>query len=63
MEAGAEIAGYTNIVTAIEKGELKLDGFDYLVCHTDAITEVLKLRGVLKKKMPDKKRGECRFGS
>ena len=56
LDAGAETVGSTNLINAIEKGELKVDSFNYLVCHTDSILDAVKLRGLLRKKFPDKKR-------
>jgi hypothetical protein len=50
-----------NIINAIEKGELKMDTVDYIVCHVDSVMDTLKLRGLLKKKMPDKKKGTHLF--
>ena len=57
LDAGADVAGHANVITSIEKGELKMDTVDYLVCHVDSVVDTLKLRGLLKKKMPEKHRG------
>ncbi|OWA53896.1 putative 39S ribosomal protein L1, mitochondrial [Hypsibius exemplaris] len=57
VDAGADVAGHLNVITAIEKGELKMDNVDYVVCHVDSLADTLKLRGLLKKNMPDRKKG------
>ena len=57
LDTGADVAGHAKVITSIEKGELKMDTVDYLVCHVDSVVDTLKLRGLLKKKMPEKHRG------
>ncbi|XP_055346380.1 50S ribosomal protein L1-like [Paramacrobiotus metropolitanus] len=57
LEAGADIAGGEELVTKIEKGEVKVDNIAYAVSHVDTIVDVLRLRGILKKALPEKKRG------
>ncbi len=61
VDAGADVAGHLNVITAIEKGELKMDNVDYVVCHVDSLADTLKLRGLLKKNMPDRKKGKYPF--
>ncbi|XP_057377167.1 large ribosomal subunit protein uL1m-like [Daphnia carinata] len=56
-KAGANAVGGLDLVKRIQSGEVPLADYDYFVAHTNMMSEVLPLRGLLKRKLPNVKNG------
>lgn len=54
-EAGATEVGGSELIRAALKGNVKLGDYEYIVAHADIMTELLQLRGLLKRKFPSLK--------
>lgn len=57
MEAGAALAGGTDLIKLIQKGEYNLRDYPYVVATGNIMPELISLRGLLKKKFPDPRSG------
>ncbi|OXU26714.1 hypothetical protein TSAR_007310, partial [Trichomalopsis sarcophagae] len=57
LDAGAVLAGGSDIIKLILSGEISLHNYDTVVAHPSMMPEVLTLRGLLKKKYPNIKTG------
>nr|SVE77077.1 EOG090X089S [Daphnia lumholtzi]SVE78935.1 EOG090X089S [Daphnia lumholtzi] len=56
-KAGADAVGGLDLIKRIQSGEVPLSDYDYFVAHTNMIAEILSLRGLLKRKLPNIKNG------
>lgn len=52
VNAGATEVGGHELIKTLLKGKMRTDGYDYILAHSDIITELLSLRGVLGKRFP-----------
>jgi len=57
LNAGASLAGSTDLIRDLQKGKLKMDDFDEIVVHGSMLVQMAPLRGILKKHFPSKQRG------
>ncbi|CAG5033679.1 unnamed protein product [Parnassius apollo] len=57
LEAGATTAGASEIVKKIQDGELKLFDYDYIIAHPNMITELVPIRGLMKRRFPNIRNG------
>ncbi|XP_077285378.1 mitochondrial ribosomal protein L1 [Arctopsyche grandis] len=57
ITAGATVAGGTEIIKDIQSGQLKLVDFDYILAHSQILTDIIPLRGLMKKRFPSEKIG------
>ncbi|KAJ9581903.1 hypothetical protein L9F63_003762 [Diploptera punctata] len=57
LEAGATVAGDTDLIKSIQTGDLNVDDFKFVIAHPNIITELLPVRGLMKKKFPNPKYG------
>ncbi|KAF6214075.1 hypothetical protein GE061_011806 [Apolygus lucorum] len=55
--AGATLVGDVDILKKIERGEIVLPDFQFVVAHPNILPELVGLRGLLKKKFPNPKNG------
>ncbi|KAL1115682.1 hypothetical protein AAG570_005972 [Ranatra chinensis] len=55
--AGANLVGDVDILKKIEKGDIVLPDFQFVVAHPNILPELVSLRGLLKKKFPNPKLG------
>ncbi|XP_001605669.5 39S ribosomal protein L1, mitochondrial [Nasonia vitripennis] len=53
LDAGAVLAGGSDIIKLILSGEISIHNYDTVVAHPSMMPEVLTLRGLLKKKYPN----------
>ncbi|XP_029056397.1 50S ribosomal protein L1 isoform X2 [Osmia bicornis bicornis] len=56
-KAGAKIVGGAEIIKQIQAGRFEFQEYDYIVAHVDILTELLLVRGLLKRKFPNTKVG------
>lgn len=56
-EAGATAVGSVEIIKQIQAGKLDVRDYDNVVAHIDILTELLLVRGLLKRKFPNAKTG------
>lgn len=57
LEAGATTAGGAELIKKIQDGQLKIFEYDYVIAHPNIITELVPIRGLMKKKFPTIKTG------
>ncbi|KAL7295287.1 hypothetical protein TKK_0011422 [Trichogramma kaykai] len=57
LEGGAALAGGVDIIKLIQNGEVSLNNYDTVLSNPEMMAEVLTLRGLLKKKVPNIKNG------
>nr|CAG4645616.1 EOG090X089S [Lynceus sp. MCZ IZ 141354] len=57
INAGAEQAGGMEMVKRIQTGEMPTDIYDFILSHTNMISDIVNLRGLLKRKYPTIKNG------
>uniref|UniRef100_A0A0A9VZT1 39S ribosomal protein L1, mitochondrial n=1 Tax=Lygus hesperus TaxID=30085 RepID=A0A0A9VZT1_LYGHE len=55
--AGATLVGDADVLKKIERGEIVLPDFQFVVAHPNILPELVSLRGLLKKKFPNPKNG------
>lgn len=55
IEAGATTAGGTDIIKKIQDGEIKLGDYDYVVAHPNILTDLVPIRGLMKRRFPNLK--------
>lgn len=55
--AGATLVGDVDLIRKIEKGDLVLPDFEFVLAHPNILPELVGLRGLLKKKFPNPKLG------
>ncbi|KAK9505326.1 hypothetical protein O3M35_009409 [Rhynocoris fuscipes] len=55
--AGATLVGDVDVVKKVERGEVMLPDFQYILAHPNILPELVSLKGVLKKKFPSLKQG------
>lgn len=51
------MAGGTNLIKQIQKGEYNLRDYPFIVATANIMPELISLRGLLKKKFPDPRAG------
>nr|XP_018905198.1 PREDICTED: 39S ribosomal protein L1, mitochondrial [Bemisia tabaci]XP_018905199.1 PREDICTED: 39S ribosomal protein L1, mitochondrial [Bemisia tabaci] len=51
-DAGAQMAGGTQLIKAIEKGQIMLPDFQFVVAHPDIVPELVSLRYLMRKNFP-----------
>ncbi|CAF4899439.1 unnamed protein product [Pieris macdunnoughi] len=56
-EAGATMAGSTELVKKIQEGTVKLGDYDYVIAHPNIITDLVPIRGLMKRRFPNIKAG------
>ncbi|XP_032516064.2 large ribosomal subunit protein uL1 [Danaus plexippus] len=56
-EAGATTAGSTELVKKIQEGSLKLSDYDYVIAHPNILTELVPIRGLMKRRFPSPNNG------
>lgn len=56
-EAGATTVGSTELVKKIQEGEIKLGDYDYVIAHPNIITELVPIRGLMKRRFPNVRSG------
>ncbi|CAH0399283.1 unnamed protein product [Chilo suppressalis] len=56
-DAGATTAGSTELVKKIQEGQLKLSDYDYVIAHPNIITDLVPIRGLMKKRFPNVRAG------
>lgn len=57
LEAGATVAGDTELIKNVQSGELSLHDFHFIVAHPDILPELVSVRGLMKRKFPNQKSG------
>nr|CAG4648010.1 EOG090X089S [Moina brachiata]SVE93083.1 EOG090X089S [Moina brachiata] len=57
LNAGAQAVGGLDLIKRIQSGEVSLADYDYYVAHTNMMQEVLQLRGLMKRKLPNIRSG------
>ncbi|PNF43636.1 hypothetical protein B7P43_G00697 [Cryptotermes secundus] len=57
LEAGATVAGDTELIKNVQSGELSLHDFHFVVAHPDILPELVSVRGLMKRKFPNQKSG------
>ncbi|XP_076758613.1 mitochondrial ribosomal protein L1 [Xylocopa sonorina] len=56
-DAGADFVGGTELVKQIQNGDFSFKEFDYVISHADMLTDLLLIRGLLKRKFPNVRTG------
>nr|SVE75201.1 EOG090X089S [Daphnia dolichocephala] len=56
-KAGADAVGGLDLIKRIQSGEVPLADYEYFVAHTNMMADILPLRGLLKRKLPNLKNG------
>ncbi|XP_045496563.1 50S ribosomal protein L1 [Colias croceus] len=56
-DAGATTVGGTDLVKKIQEGTIKLGDYDYVIAHPNIITELVPIRGLMKRRFPSIKGG------
>lgn len=57
QKAGATMVGGSELIKDIQNGKIQLTDFQYVVSHANMLTELVVLRGLMKKKFPNPKSG------
>ncbi|XP_046389758.1 50S ribosomal protein L1 [Ischnura elegans] len=57
LNAGAIIAGGSELIKSVQTGEISVHDYDYFVAHSDILTEIVALRGLMKRKFPSARNG------
>lgn len=55
QEAGAALAGGVDLIKSLQKGDINLTEYPYIVAHPNIMPELISVRGLMKKKFPDPK--------
>lgn len=53
IDAGAALVGGNEIIKKIQDGDIKMADYDYVVAHPNIITDLVPIRGLMKKKFPN----------
>lgn len=53
LEAGATLVGGTDVIRDVEKGNVMLPDFDFVVAHPSILPEMVTIKGLLRKKFPN----------
>ncbi|XP_076165051.1 mitochondrial ribosomal protein L1 isoform X2 [Ptiloglossa arizonensis] len=56
-EAGATFVGGMELIKKIQEGKFLYKDYDYIVSHVDILPDLLLIRGLLKRKLPNTKQG------
>ncbi|XP_072949883.1 large ribosomal subunit protein uL1 [Epargyreus clarus] len=57
LDAGATTAGSADLIKKIQEGELKLGDYDYVIAHPNILTELVPIRGLMKRRFPNFRSG------
>ncbi|XP_071442972.1 large ribosomal subunit protein uL1m [Hetaerina americana] len=57
LNTGAVVAGGSELIKSFQTGECSVHDYDYFVAHVDILTEIIALRGLMKKKFPNPRSG------
>ncbi|XP_065221538.1 uncharacterized protein mRpL1 [Planococcus citri] len=57
-EAGATLAGGAEIIKQIKRGKIKLPDFQFVIAHPNIMSELISIRGLLRKKFPSIENGK-----
>ncbi|XP_050680119.1 50S ribosomal protein L1 [Leptidea sinapis] len=57
LKAGATTAGGTELIKKIQEGSIKLSDYDYVIAHPNIITDLVPIRGLMKRRFPNVKNG------
>ncbi|XP_053605433.1 large ribosomal subunit protein uL1 [Plodia interpunctella] len=55
--AGATTAGGPELVKKIQEGTIKLSDYDFVIAHPNILTELVPIRGLMKRRFPNLKTG------
>lgn len=55
--AGATLVGDVGLIKSIQNGDLSLNEFQYVIAHTNILTDLVQIRGLMKRKFPNPKNG------
>ncbi|CAK9824196.1 50S ribosomal protein L1 [Anthophora retusa] len=55
--AGVDYVGGNELIKQIQQGKFQFKEFDYIIAHADILTDLLLIRGLLKRKFPNLKAG------
>ncbi|KAI8420636.1 hypothetical protein MSG28_007880 [Choristoneura fumiferana] len=56
-EAGATTAGGTDLIKKIQEGAIKVGEYDYVIAHPNILTDLVPIRGLMKRKFPNVRSG------
>ncbi|XP_041989016.1 50S ribosomal protein L1 [Aricia agestis] len=56
-EAGATKVGSTELIKKIQEGEVKFGDYDYVIAHPNILTELVPIRGLMKRRFPNVRSG------
>ncbi|XP_050349660.1 50S ribosomal protein L1 [Nymphalis io] len=56
-EAGATTVGSTELVKKIQEGTIKLSDYDYVIAHPNILTDLVPIRGLMKRRFPNVRSG------
>ncbi|XP_013196503.2 large ribosomal subunit protein uL1 [Amyelois transitella] len=57
INAGATTAGGPELVKKIQEGTIKLSDYDFVIAHPNILTELVPIRGLMKRRFPNLKAG------
>ncbi|CAH0583270.1 unnamed protein product [Chrysodeixis includens] len=57
MDAGATTAGGTDLIKKIQDGQIKIGDYEYVVAHPNILTELVPIRGLMKRRFPNVRSG------
>jgi len=57
LAGGAEAYGGVELVKRIQSGEVSLNDYDYFVAHVNMVTDIVPIRGLMKRRFPTVKNG------
>ncbi|KAL0832351.1 hypothetical protein ABMA28_001784 [Loxostege sticticalis] len=57
IDAGATTAGSTELVKKIQEGQIKLSDYDFVIAHPNIITDLVPIRGLMKRRFPNVRTG------
>lgn len=57
MDAGASIAGGSDLIKKIQDGTIKLGDYDYVLAHPNVLTDLVPIRGLMKRRFPNVRAG------
>ncbi|XP_063546423.1 large ribosomal subunit protein uL1m [Cydia strobilella] len=56
-EAGATTVGGTDLIKKIQEGSIKVAEYDFVIAHPNILTELVPIRGLMKRKFPNVRAG------
>ncbi|KAJ0177992.1 hypothetical protein K1T71_006865 [Dendrolimus kikuchii] len=57
MDAGATVCGGSDLVKKIQEGQIRLSDYEYVIAHPNFLTELVPIRGLMKKRFPNIRAG------